>query len=259
MTANSAPRASPSTGSRPAVPEAREQRGHGSRPRAATTVGPARPRASGRERRPARRWHASSSIGLRAAHRARPERRRAPRRARPPAGAAGGDRRRLGGSGSGSGPRRGREALPAPRGVGGQERAARARRSGRPRAQRTPGRSPDREVSAAASRSQAASCSALRDQVCSRSAHARPALPIAPARPGPRAASRHGVGDLRHVRPVDQEPGLAVDQRLPRPPRVADHHGPPAAAASTNTMPQPSTSSPPRRLRHGIANTSPTA
>ena len=49
---------------------------------------------------------------------------------------------------------------------------------------------------------------------------------------------------------------LAVDHRLGRPSAVPGHRGSPAAAASRNTMPNPSCSSPRQRLRQDMANTS---
>jgi hypothetical protein len=57
-------------------------------------------------------------------------------------------------------------------------------------------------------------------------------------------------------------PALAELRRLGLPevsPPVPATDGTPHAAASRKTFPQPSTSRPPRRVRHGMANTSPAA
>jgi hypothetical protein len=71
------------------------------------------------------------------------------------------------------------------------------------------------------------------------------------------------AGDLlrdgRHRRPVDDHAGLAVAHRVGEPPERPATTASPVAAASRKTMPRPSTSRPARRLRHGMAKTSPAA
>ena len=64
-----------------------------------------------------------------------------------------------------------------------------------------------------------------------------------------------GGGDLRWV--IDDEARVALDaDRLGRAAESPAITGRPARAASAKTMPKPSTSRPPQRLRHGEANTS---
>ena len=80
----------------------------------------------------------------------------------------------------------------------------------------------------------------------------RPDLPVDEIR------ARHGIGDRPLV--------VCVSRLVPRKGQDVLIRGMaevrrrvPHAAASMKTLPQPSTSRPPRRLRHGIANTSPAA
>ena len=78
-----------------------------------------------------------------------------------------------------------------------------------------------------------------------------------PGRVGEQAGDRGGdrVGRPR----VDDVAGLAVPDRVRRAAGVPATTGSPLADASRKTMPRPSTSRPRRRVRHGMANTSPAA
>ena len=94
---------------------------------------------------------------------------------------------------------------------------------------------------------------------CGRARPARdPPAPIARARSGSPSRSATASATALDVGAVDEQAGLAVDERLARAAGVAHHHRACAhAAASMNTLPQPSTSRPgepgPARHREHVA------
>ena len=152
-----------------------------------------------------------------------------------------------------------REALPAPLGVTADERAA-VRAGGRhSRPEGTPvptagnklGRSrPPRSARPRAAPRSVATWSAARAP--GRRAHGR----------RPRAGRRAGGDGVGIRRALEIRPPRSRSHRRPAiraRPESPTTTGRPHAAASMNTLPHPSTSSPPRRVRHGIANTSPSA
>ena len=84
---------------------------------------------------------------------------------------------------------------------------------------------------------------------------ARPG-PSCAAAPGRRAAARTPRRPRAVVGVTDHHAGHAVDHRVLGTPGVAGDLGTPHAAASRKTMPKPSCSRPPHRLRHSIVYTS---
>ena len=100
-----------------------------------------------------------------------------------------------------------------------------------------------------------------------RSSSTTSAAPPTPGRPRPSRAARAGSASRSPIVSATAagERGSTTCPVTPSrtasgaPPDVPATTGSPHAAASRKTMPSPSTSSPPRRVRHGIAKTSPAA
>ena len=98
----------------------------------------------------------------------------------------------------------------------------------------------------------------VQDQRCSTQARPGRAHRAAPG-PGRRAGRRSRAATRRATRGSTTWPVTPSCTASGAPPESPATTGRPQAAASRKTMPSPSTSSPPRRVRHGMANTSPAA